>query len=304
MITEQPNIKHSQNFLRDINLVTRLVGESSINGQDTVYEIGGGKGIITSALAAVCENVVSIEADRQIAETLKQKFADTANVEVVFGDFLKYPIPRNLKCKFFSNIPFNITADIMTKVLACDNVQDIYFIMQYEAFLKYAGAPYYDECLKSLIYKPFFQAELLYEFEPTDFSPAPKARIVLARFERKEYSDIKIEETEAYRDFISFVFSESGKTLKEKTKRIFTYEQLKRASKSIGFSVDKTITELKYSQWLALYELYKKYVPSDKKALVAKAYKKLTLSQGKIDKIHRNRQQNGGNRRNGKRKFD
>lgn len=300
-MVERLNIRNSQNFLRDINLVRRLVRMSSLTIEDVVFEIVGGKGIITSALASVCKKVISIEADPQIAETLKKKFVSTNNVEIVFSDFLRYVIPTGLRCKFFSNIPFNITAEIMTKVLAASNVEDIYFIMQYEAFLKYAGEPYYSECLKSLIYKPYFETELLHEFEPADFSPAPKARIVFARFRRKNSPDIAVCEIEGYKDFLCFVFEEKGKSLKEKLKRLFSYEQLKRASKNIGFSVEQSLSDLKFAQWLALYELYKKYVSPDKKALVTGANKKLSLAQGKLQKIHRNRHQNGGTPRNGKR---
>jgi 23S rRNA (adenine-N6)-dimethyltransferase len=302
MDASNPNIKDSQNFLHDNRLVSMLIGKSSIDEQDVVYEIGAGNGIITRGLAPVCKKVVAIEFSYEMAKALKQQFSGISNVEVVYADFLRYEITESTGYKFFSNIPFNITADILSKVLELDGVQDIYFILQYEAFLKYAGTPHYRDCLKSLLYKPFFEAELVYVFAPTDFVPVPKARIVLARFAPKVKADISLNHVTAYRDFLAFLFSENGNSFKEKSKKILSYEQLKRTTKSIVFSPDCAISEISYPQWIALFDIYLKYVPSEKKALLNGAYNRLLTQQGKLSKLHRNRNRNGGAPYNGKRK--
>ena len=44
-------IFYAQHFLQDSCLVASLVKQSSISRQDTVYEIGPGRGIITEQLA-------------------------------------------------------------------------------------------------------------------------------------------------------------------------------------------------------------------------------------------------------------
>ncbi|EPM4862613.1 23S ribosomal RNA methyltransferase Erm [Proteus mirabilis] len=305
MLQKKSNIKDSQNFLHDDRLVSLLINKSSIEKEDVVYEIGSGKGIITKALAISCKKVISIEFDAQLAQKLKHKFKNTPNVEIVCADFLQYNIAENFKYKFFSNIPFNITADIMSKVLALDGVQDIYFIMQYEAFIKHSGMPYYHECLKSLMYKPFFEAELVHEFTPTDFIPVPEARIVFARFTPKKEPDLYTSDAGMYRDFIAYLFTAHGQNIKDKSKKIFSYEQLKRASKNIGFSLECAVGALKYQHWLALFDVYMKFVPADKKILLDGAYNRLLNEQGRLNKEHKNRKRNGGSARcYGKRKFE
>ncbi|HBR8112197.1 TPA: 23S ribosomal RNA methyltransferase Erm, partial [Klebsiella pneumoniae] len=57
------NIKDSQNFLHNKKLVQKLVEESNLSKEDTVYEIGPGKGMITEQLLARCKNVIAIELD-------------------------------------------------------------------------------------------------------------------------------------------------------------------------------------------------------------------------------------------------
>jgi len=296
------NIKDSQNFLYDEKLVSKLISNSNINSKDIVYEIGPGKGIITKKLATVCKKIIAIELDCNLAKTLKDQFKNVPNVEIVCTNFLSYNIYPNNKFKFFSNIPFNITTEILLKVLNLKGIQDIYFIMQYEAFLKYSGLPYYKESLRSLLYKPFFETKIIYKFKATDFTPVPNAKIILAHFSLKEKPDISIDNTSLYKDFLAFIFSENGETLKEKSKRIFSYKQLKQATKNIGIPMTCSITEITYEQWLVLFEIYLKYVPNDKKGNINGSYNQLLNKQKKLKRIHKNRIQNRKANRYGKRK--
>lgn len=272
------------------NLVKELIQKSNIGKHDFVYEIGAGKGIITQQLALSSRNVVSFEFDLQMSQILKHRFEDISNVEIICADFLRYKFADNLSYKFFSNIPFNITAEIMAKVLELSGVEDIYFIMQYEAFLKYAGSPYYKDCLKSLQYKPFFNMEILHEFSPIDFSPVPKARIIFAHISPKKHLDIRLKDKDNYLDFLTFLFGEKGKHFKEKVKRVFSYEQIKRISKELSISLESSLIDLTLKQWISLFSIYEKLVSAEKKAIVAGSFKRLKVEQSKLEKIHKNRQ--------------
>ncbi|EDO7284457.1 MULTISPECIES: 23S rRNA (adenine(2058)-N(6))-methyltransferase Erm(53) [Pseudomonadati] len=281
-------IEHSQNFLHSKRLVSELLSKSNITSEDTVIEIGPGKGIITEELSKKCGQVIGIEYDKELAHLLQESFANKSNVKIIEQDFLKYKLPNNGVYKICANIPFNLTADIMKKVLEFENPPtDIYFIMQYEAFLKYAGEPYYNESLRSLLYKPWYAAELLHEFQPSDFHPVPNARICFVHFQRKSKSDIT--EGIDYKNFLSYVFSASGNTFKEKTKKLFSYEQQKRICKQIKISMDSSVTAIAYEGWLNLYDVFLKFVSSDKKEIIRGSEKHLKNSQKNLHKIHRNR---------------
>ncbi|QIC77585.1 hypothetical protein FSC17_15230 (plasmid) [Acinetobacter indicus] len=67
------NIKDSQNFLHNAQLVNKLVGLSNITCDDLVYEIGPGKGIITRALLGRCRQVVAIEYDAELYRRLLEQ---------------------------------------------------------------------------------------------------------------------------------------------------------------------------------------------------------------------------------------
>lgn len=234
------------------------------------------------------KKVIAIEFDAKLAKTLSERYKESKKVQIIEMDFLKYKISVKEPYKVCANIPFNITADIMKKVFEDDNPpEDIYFIMQYEAFIRYSGQPFYNESLRSLLYKPWFSAELIYEFKPSDFYPVPNARICFAHFQRKTSADV--EDATDYRNFLSYIFLASGNTFKDKTKKLFTYEQQKRICKFLKIKLESTLTEISYDGWLYLYDVFLKFVSNEKKAIILNAEQAMKNNQNKIQKKHRNR---------------
>jgi len=281
-------IKDSQNFLHDKKLVYNLVTNSNINNNDIVYEIGPGKGIITNQLLSVSKRVIAIELDNSLYQSVNQTLI-SEKLTLVNQDFMTVKLPDG-NYKVFSNIPFNMTGEILTKLLTAANPpQDMYIIMQYEAMLKYAGTPYYKNSLKSLMFKPLYDIKLVYEFQPSDFKPKPNVFIVLVHFHKKEYCDIKKATMIEYWDFLSFIYTAPGLNFKQKTKKIFSYEQQKRLKKIINLDEELNFSDWTYLQWIKMFDTYKQLVCQDKKKLIEGSYQKLLIKQSKLEKIHRNK---------------
>jgi len=270
--------------------VAKLVSDSGINSRDTVFEIGPGKGIITRQLAEKAARVIAVEYDRDLADRLEQKFADCGNVKVIFGDFLKTELPKRDDYKVFSNIPFNLTADILGKLTSVANPpQDSYLIVQEDTAMKYAGSSYGEERLRSLMLKPRFELAITHRFRSTDFSPVPSVNIVMLRIKRRERCLLKDRDMNAYRDFVAYTFSQHGKNFKERIKRIFTNEQFKRQASEQKFSPSARPGDLNFKQWLGLFRYFEKGVSNNKKALTYGSYSRLIREQSKLEKIHRTR---------------
>lgn len=281
---------HSQNFLHSTKLVSDLLQKSSINKDDTVIEIGPGKGIITKQLAKQCKKVYAIEYDFCLYEKLKHLFGDTKNVEIIYGDFLKTDIPSNDKYKVFSSIPYNITAEILSRLTSVSNIpENSYIILQEEAARKYAGDPYNKESMRSLLLKPYFDFKIIYRLKNTDFTPVPKVNSVMLHIEKRSNALVESQETDLYKDFISYIFKMKGRNLRERLKYIFSNEQLKRLSKNIEFKITDSPTDLNFKQWLKVFQYFIIGVSSEKQKLVYGCYSKFLNEQKKINKIHRNR---------------
>jgi len=283
------SVLFSQNLLRDLNLIEQLVIASSLKPDDTVYEIGAGKGIITEVLASHCKNVVAIESDPQFVGQLKQRYATQPNVTIVQGNFLDHLLPKS-SYKVFSNIPFNITSDIIRKLVNADTPPtDSYLITQYEAALKFAGKPYGKESLFSVQIKPWFELLIKYQFKKSDFTPEPKVKIVLLRITKRQKPLISDNQSKVFKDFVAYVFNRSMPNIKVGLKHIFTGNQISRIAKDLRFSESATPTQLSFEQWLDLFKAFISLVDIKKRQIVAGSDSKLKNEQAGIEKYHRTR---------------
>lgn len=177
--------KVSQNFLTQRRLLQRIVGCSSITGADTVIEIGTGKGHLTEVLAEKCGLLYSVEIDRKLYNHAKEKLADRKNVRLIYGDFLKYHLPRQGKYKVFANIPYNITTQIIMKLTKAYNPPaEMWLVMEKGAAKRFMGNSCANRLSSQLQLK--WNMKIVYYFRQDDFHPKPKVDSVLLYFRRKQ----------------------------------------------------------------------------------------------------------------------
>ena len=258
-----------QNFLRSSKLVRLLLETSSIEASDIVYEVGPGRGIITAELARVARNVIAIEKDPDLVRQLCRRFESVRNVQIITQDFLQYHIPAR-EYKIFANIPYNITAGIVRKVLYTPPVpSEAYLIVQKEAAEKFSGNP--DETQFSILAKPLFDIQIIRELQRTDFEPVPNVDSVLLRIKRRHPALIRNEDLFLYSSFVRYGFGRWKKSLKLIFKPIFSYQQWKHLSKDLHFPLNAIPGKLTFEQWLALFECFKQRVPKSKQACINSA---------------------------------
>lgn len=254
----------AQNFLRSPMLARRLLDASSIMYQDIVYEIGPGRGTITAELARIARKVIAIEKDPLLVQYLRERFQDVDNVQIVKGDFMRFRIPDQ-EYKIFSNIPYNLTADIVRRILYVHPIpSEAYLIVQKEAAEKFSGSP--KETQFSVLAKASFDIQVVRELRRTDFLPAPRVDSVLLHIRKRCPALIGKEDIALYRHFICFGFGRWKKNLKLAFKPIFSYEQWKRLSRDFHFPLDVKPTELTFEQWMGLFDCFKHRVPAWKQA--------------------------------------
>ena len=96
--------KLGQNFLNSKSIAKFIVDSATISKNNTVYEIGIGKGILTPYLCEQSKNVISVEKDLNLYEESKVKFSKIKNLKIIHGDGFK----QNEKFDIFvSNLPYS-----------------------------------------------------------------------------------------------------------------------------------------------------------------------------------------------------
>ena len=238
----------SQNFLTSRRLIERLVKKTGLSKQDTVLEIGAGKGHITKVLSDCCERVIAYEIDKKLSERLNLQIA--SNVQLYTADFLKCNLPKSAY-KVFSNIPFSRTTEILHKLTNASPLPDgMWLVMEKGAAKRFCGLP--KENLNSILLKPFFEANIIYYFKREDFHPAPRVDVVLLELRRKELPDIQPTQK---RDFYAFVshglrFGLFG------ARALLTKKQIAMALRLAGLPPIEPSGDILYIQWLCLFRCW------------------------------------------------
>ena len=81
------NKRLGQHFLIDQNIVRKIVAAAELTPDETVLEIGPGRGILTEALSSVLPVALwPIEIDPQLRRLLQARQTEWKNVEVVCAD--------------------------------------------------------------------------------------------------------------------------------------------------------------------------------------------------------------------------
>ena len=133
-----------QNWLKERDILIDIADQASVDGVDTVVEIGPGLGTLTSALFQFFDKVTAVELDDRLAENLPKSFPGK-NLEVVHKDVLSLNLDElNLPEKYVvaGNIPYYITSPIIQKFIhETHKPEKIVLLIQKEVAERLAAAP-------------------------------------------------------------------------------------------------------------------------------------------------------------------
>lgn len=256
----------SQNFIKSPILVKQLLSVSSLNISDLVVEIGPGKGIITQELLNYVSNVIAIEKDCELFFYLKNKFSNFSNLQIINQDFLNWSLPKN-PYKIFSNIPFSITADIISKILKSPQKPiEMYLIMQLEAVNKYCLSKIFNN-QDAILLSPIYDLQILGDIDRSAFTPKPQVDIVFVKFSLKKTFLINTKNYQLFRDFVIYGYNQWKPNIFEIYKKIFSYDQFKKINHQLKINNLKP-SQLSINQWLDFFTIYQKFVSSQKQRLI------------------------------------
>ncbi len=174
--SQRPNKSLGQNFLVDERIQQKIVNTCLLKVDDTVLEIGPGKGAITARILPLVKRLVVVEKDRQLVSFLKENFLEP-QLEIVEGDFLKMDISslgNNLI--IVGNIPYYISTPIIEKILANkDKIQRAYLTVQLEFGQRLGAMPgNKDYGSLSCFVQYHADVKVLFKISPGSFHPQPK----------------------------------------------------------------------------------------------------------------------------------
>ncbi len=287
MSSSQPQLTCTQNFLRDPRLVRYLLNASTIGPSDLVYEIGPGKGAITTALARRCARLIAVEKDPCLAQRLKSRLTGVGNVEVLEADFLDVPLPDS-RYKLFANVPFNITAAVVSKLdSTCRPPEDSYLVVQREAAERFLGKPV--GTLYAALLHPHLEPSVLYRFFRSDFTPIPGVDVVMLRLAKRGPPLVPHALQQDYRDFVTYCFTSRHRTLRGTMVDLLGSHLANQILSPLGLGRDLSPSEIPVEQWLILWGGFHLLSGTRARRQVEGAERRLRQQQERLSKMHRTR---------------
>ena len=207
--------KLGQCFLRDINIVKKIVDTAEINGEDRVLEIGLGKGILTRELAGRSKKVYVIEIDRRLEPFAREITSKYNNVQIIWGDALKVDFNTLDFNKVVANLPYQISSPITFKLLRHDF--DLAVLMYQYEFAKrmVAKEGTEDYGRLSVAVQYYGDVEFVCKVPPQAFFPRPKVYSAVVKIRKKKPENIlPLEDTLFFEDLLRALFQHKNKTVK------------------------------------------------------------------------------------------
>jgi len=213
-----------QNFLRDPNVIERIVGALDLTKDDVVIEIGPGQGALTETLLEKAGRVVAIEFDRDLISPLRVQFHSTDNFELVNADALSIDLSlfftEGKKLKLVANLPYNISTPILQRLIDQRHLfETIVLMFQREVVERITATPGKKERgFLSVLVEDAFETEHLFDVEPQAFVPIPKVWSGVVRLEPKSSA---VSDPTSFRRLLSSSFAQKRKTIYNNLKCVF-----------------------------------------------------------------------------------
>ncbi|MCN9244791.1 23S ribosomal RNA methyltransferase Erm [Streptomyces sp. RY43-2] len=238
-----------QNFLQDKRVVRDLVSHVRGNGTN-VLEIGPGKGAITRELVRSFETVTAVEIDPHWSAFLRDEF-DDEKVEILEGDFLDYYMSRDCDT-IVSNVPFNITTQVLRHLLESTEWQQAALIVQWEVARKRAGQG--SGTLLSVSWAPWYEFTLHNRVPARSFRPMPRVDGGILTIRRRPRPLLPERACAAFQDFAEAVFTGPGRGLAEILRRHVPRRTYAALAQRLQIPDDGLPKDLTLVQWVALFE--------------------------------------------------
>jgi 16S rRNA (adenine1518-N6/adenine1519-N6)-dimethyltransferase len=258
-----------QHWLRNEQVLDRIIQAAKLTSTDRVLEIGPGTGILTRRLIAAASAVVAVEIDRDLCALLVKKMGNIDNFLLLQNDFLNLDVEDTLKDfpsfqntnKVVANIPYNITGPILEKLLgnilhpADRPFESIVLLVQKEVAERLYAKPS-TKAFGALSIRVQYLAhcELVCPVLARDFSPPPKVDSAVVRLTPRKL-DLAATSPKLLDNLVRLGFGTRRKMLRNNLQSAIDREELIPLLEKLDLSAEVRAEDLSLEQWIRLSNL-------------------------------------------------
>lgn len=214
----RPRKSLSQVFLKDRNVIEKIVSCLPLDNSKTLLEIGPGKGQMTFYLVDKVKSLYCVELDPVLSKYLEDNLKDRSNVEIINGDILEFDFSQQYKetgdkLFVFGNIPYSISTPLV--VLLAGNIEfldNVFLTVQKEVAHKITALPGNKSYgFLAVFLWPFFESKVLFDIGKNSFSPVPEVDSSFVNLKPRKEPLIK--DTDSYMKFVRKIFDKRRKKI-------------------------------------------------------------------------------------------
>ena len=220
--------RFGQNFLRDPNIIRRIVAAIDPKPSEHLVEIGPGLGALTGPLIEAAGHLTAIELDRDLAARLRERFPEE-RLQLIEGDALRFDfasLPAPLRVA--GNLPYNVSTPLLFHLAEyADRIADMTFMLQKEVVERMAaepGSPAYGRL--SVMLQQRFSVRKCFDVPPGAFVPMPKVTSSIVRLIPLPAGTHALEDPECFSRLVAAAFNQRRKTLRNALKTLLPEQSL------------------------------------------------------------------------------
>lgn len=214
-----PKRRFGQNFLVDRNVVDQIIEAFNPQPDQTIIEIGPGRGALTSLLIEKAQRVVAIEFDRELVAQLRSKLTAAPHLELIEADALNIDFCAAIQpaaaARVIANLPYNIATAILQRLIEQRHcISDMTLMLQREVVDRLtAAAGSSERGYLSVFVEAYCETEKLFDVAPQAFRPAPKVWSTVVNLRVRKNIAIDVKDEKLLWQLVSAGFAHPRKTI-------------------------------------------------------------------------------------------
>ncbi|KAL4360569.1 hypothetical protein GQ457_04G032040 [Hibiscus cannabinus] len=269
-----PRKSLGQHYMLNSEINEQLVRAANVEEGQLVLEIGPGTGSLTNVLINSGATVLAIEKDPHMVALVKERFESTDRFKVLEEDFVKCHIRSHispllesrkalnesfLRAKVVSNLPFNISTDVIKLLLPMGDIfSEVVLLLQEETAVRLVKSS-----LRTSEYRPInifvnFYSEPEYNFSVprTNFFPQPNVDAAVVTFKLKQAPDYpSVASTKSFFSMVNSAFNGKRKMLRRSLQHICPSNEIERALGDAGLPTTSRPEELTLDDFVKLHNM-------------------------------------------------
>jgi len=217
-----------QHFLRDENMVRRIIHSLQEHSFSRLLEVGPGGGALTKHLLQMPGiDFKAVELDNEKVDYLENTYPAIKG-KIINDSILDISAPFDEPFTIIGNFPYNISSQILFKILEWkDKVEGMTGMFQKEVAQRVAAGPGSKTYgILSVLVQAFFEVSYLFEVHEQCFTPPPKVKSAVIRLLPRKQR-LQIENEKQFFTLVKTAFNQRRKTLRNAVKALFDEETLR-----------------------------------------------------------------------------